>query len=558
MESSRIGVEAGKSVGMKFGIQAGRIAGRASAQQEHARTLAQIQQRNRQMLAGANKMHRTRAMQARDQSQLDQDQLRAQARQEIDRQKGMSKRDTAAKLSAQERSHLAQAQSALGAKDQMYQQRIRQGINWMNHKHNQAARRDQKRIYAEGRRHIQDAMGRGEAVRMKQEQEYERALDQQKSDLVRHGRQKIQEAIGYGKAQHLKLEQEKDRDVKRFRMVAEGHKAEHERAVTREKMGLAKQRSLHDKIKTGEQALHLQHTKGASLKTELDKQRRDAANASRLSGAKERSLGDKIGEQQKRLGELWGEGTDLAKRANAKVAKLTSDIDQNVGTIRSLRDALAKAQADLAAARAAARKSKDASMMKEVDRLADQLKDAKFNIKQKAAQQPQRAAAPAPRAAAPIVVQGGSGGGGASSSAGGSSASSGGSGSGAAGRAPDLRPILEAVKKIAESVQGKKGAAKAGGTGTKGITQARRAYTDKRKMKMAELRSLKSKRIREFNTKTKKMPKAERDKARRAFKAKVEAQFKEAQKQFPTARGMKTVGALRELTRKISAMKTAK
>ena len=107
-------------------------------------------------------------------------------------------------------------------------------------------------------------------------------------------------------------------------------------------------------------------------------------------------------------------------------------------------------------------------------------------------------------------------------------------------------------------MQGKKGAAKAGGTGTKGITQARRAYTDKRKMKMAELRSLKSKRIREFNTKTKRMPKAERDKARRAFKAKVEAQFKEAQKQFPTARGMKTVGALRELTRRISAMKTAK
>jgi len=552
-------VEAGKQVGMEFGIKAGEIVGRAAAQREHAKTLAQLRRTNRQMLAGATRMHNIRAMQARDQAQLDQDQLRDQARREIDRQK----RKGAKALSEQERSHLAQAQAALSAKDRMYQQKIRRGVNWMNRMHLRQARGREKAIYAEGRRHIQDAMGRGEAVRLQQEQQYERKLDEQKSRLIRQGREEIQKAHSLGRAHHMQLQQEKDRDAERFRMIQEGHRAEHAQAKVREQMGLAKQRSLQDKIRAGEQALHLQQTKGASLKTELDKQRRDAANAARLAGAKERSLGDTIGKQQKRLGELWGEGTDLAKRANAKVAKLTSDIDQNIGTIRSLRDALAKAQADLAAARAAARKTKDASMMKEVDRLADQLKDAKFNIKQKAAQQPQpqRAApaAPAPRAAAPIVVQGGSGGGGASSSAGGSSASSGGSGSGAAGRAPDLRPVLEAVKKIAESVQDKKGAAKAGGGGsTKGITQARRAYTDKRKMKMAELRALKSKRIREFNQKTKKMPKAERDKARRAFKAKVEAQFKEAQKQFPTARGLKTVGALRELTRKLAAMKTAK
>ena len=53
------------------------------------------------------------------------------------------------------------------------------------------------------------------------------------------------------------------------------------------------------------------------------------------------------------------------------------------------------------------------------------------------------------------------------------------------------------------------------------------------------------------------MPKAERDKARKEFKKRVEAQFKEAQKRFPTARGIKTVGALRELSRKIAAMKMA-
>jgi hypothetical protein len=299
----------------------------------------------------------------------------------------------------------------------------------------------------------------------------------------------------------------------------------------------------------------LQHTKGASLKTELDKQRRDAANASRLSGAKERSLGDKIGEQQKRLGKLWGEGTDLAKRANARVAKLTSDIDMNVGTIKSLRDALAKAQADLAAARAAARKSKDDSMMKEVDRLADQLRDAKTSITQKAQQQPQQRPRreAAPRAAAPIVVQGGSGGGGASSSAGGSSAASGGGG---AARAPDLSKVVEAVKALG-AAKDAKGAARSKG-GTKGITRARRSYTDKRKTKIAELRALKSKRIREFNTRTKKMPKAERDKARREFKKRVNAQFKEAQQRFPTARGLKTVAGLRELIRKLDAFRPAK
>ena len=105
---------------------------------------------------------------------------------------------------------------------------------------------------------------------------------------------------------------------------------------------------------------------------------------------------------------------------------------------------------------------------------------------------------------------------------------------------------------------GASGAAKAkpGATG-KGITQARKRYTDIRKTKLAEMRALKAKRIREFNAKTKTMPKAQRDKARRAFKAKVEQQFRELQKKFPTARGLKSVTAVRELIRQIEAVRIA-
>ena len=123
------------------------------------------------------------------------------------------------------------------------------------------------------------------------------------------------------------------------------------------------------------------------------------------------------------------------------------------------------------------------------------------------------------------------------------------------GSSPALSKVVEAVKSIA-AAKDAKGAARKGGT--KGITQARRSYTDKRKTKIAELRALKGKRIREFNARTKKMPKAERDKARREFKKRVNAQFKEAQQRFPTARGLKTVAALRELIRKLDAFRPAK
>ena len=122
-----------------------------------------------------------------------------------------------------------------------------------------------------------------------------------------------------------------------------------------------------------------------------------------------------------------------------------------------------------------------------------------------------------------------------------------------------VEALAKAVKGAKKAGGGEGGAKKKkGGESTKGITQARRAYTDKRKTKIAELRALKSKRIREFNQKTKRMEKKERDKARREYKKKVEAQFKEAQQQFPTARGLKSVAAIRELIRKLDAFKPAK
>ena len=160
----------------------------------------------------------------------------------------------------------------------------------------------------------------------------------------------------------------------------------------------------------------------------------------------------------------------------------------------------------------------------------------------------------APRAApaaAPIITVSAPGGGGASSSAGGAAAG----GQAPAAAAPDLSKVVEAVKRIAESVQAAKKKEPAGKAGSKGITQARRRYTDKRKTTLAALRALKSKRIREFNTKTKKLPKAERNKQRREFRQKVNSQYKEVTTKFPTARGMKSVATIRELIKKLEGIK---
>ena len=90
-----------------------------------------------------------------------------------------------------------------------------------------------------------------------------------------------------------------------------------------------------------------------------------------------------------------------------------------------------------------------------------------------------------------------------------------------------------------------------------GITVAKKQYTDKRKVKLGEMRALKSKRIREHNTKTKKMPKAERDAARRDFKKKVNTQYKEVTKRFPPARGLKDVSTVRDLIAKLERVRMA-
>ena len=90
-----------------------------------------------------------------------------------------------------------------------------------------------------------------------------------------------------------------------------------------------------------------------------------------------------------------------------------------------------------------------------------------------------------------------------------------------------------------------------------GITAAKKRYTDKRKVKLGEMRALKSKRIREHNAKTKKLPKAERDKARRDFKKKVNDQLKEVAKRFPTARGLKDLKTVQDLISRIERVRMA-
>lgn len=137
-----------------------------------------------------------------------------------------------------------------------------------------------------------------------------------------------------------------------------------------------------------------------------------------------------------------------------------------------------------------------------------------------------------------VVVTGG---GGAASSSSSSGAGASGAGSGG-GRGPGGAIILAAPKKKRRQ---------------SGITAAKKQYTDKRKVKMAEMRSLKSKRVREHNQKTKKLPAAERTKARKEFKAKVNAQYKEATRRFPPARGLKDLRTVRELIAKLGTVRMA-
>ena len=131
----------------------------------------------------------------------------------------------------------------------------------------------------------------------------------------------------------------------------------------------------------------------------------------------------------------------------------------------------------------------------------------------------------------------GGGGGGAVAAASSSGAGSGGGNQQAAGAL--LAAIQKPKKKKKQS----------------GITAAKKRYTDKRKGKLGELRALKSKRIREHAASTKKMPKAERAKARKAFKDKVNSQYKEVTKRFPTARGLKDLQTVKGLIDKIDRVR---
>ena len=134
----------------------------------------------------------------------------------------------------------------------------------------------------------------------------------------------------------------------------------------------------------------------------------------------------------------------------------------------------------------------------------------------------------------------GGGGGGATASASAAAGGAAGTGSGAQQAAGVLLAALKKKKKTKS-----------------GITAAKARYTDKRKVKLGEMRALKSKRLREHKAKTKSLPKAERDKQRREFKRKVSDQYKEVSKRFPPARGLKDLKTVRDLISRIERVRMA-
>jgi len=147
-------------------------------------------------------------------------------------------------------------------------------------------------------------------------------------------------------------------------------------------------------------------------------------------------------------------------------------------------------------------------------------------------------------AAQPIIIQaapgapGGAGGGGGAGSSG-AAASAAASGAAGAGGAGAKKPVPKARRR------------------TSGITKAKKRYTDQRKLKLANMRALKSRRIREFAAKTKKMSPKQRLEARKAFKKKAEGRFKEFQQRFPVARGLKDLRTIQQLTRKLEGVRMA-
>ena len=128
------------------------------------------------------------------------------------------------------------------------------------------------------------------------------------------------------------------------------------------------------------------------------------------------------------------------------------------------------------------------------------------------------------------------GGGGGAAGAAAAAASSGAAGAAGAARKPEKKK-----KKKASS----------------GITKAKKRYTDQRKIKMAAMRSLKAKRVREFAARTKKMPKKKRDQARREYKAKADARYKEMVTKFPPARGLRDMQSVLGLIAKLDTVRMA-
>jgi len=289
--------------------------------------------------------------------------------------------------------------------------------------------------------------------------------------------------------------------------------------------------------------LGAEKTKAASLQSELQRQKGWAEQEIQTGVGLVASQDLQIEKLRLAGHKLRKQGSDLAAEGNRRLKAAAAELAE---ALRKL------AEAGRAKELSAGEKS---TMQADVRRLTERLSQAKREVSRgPAARAP---AARAPAAQAPIVVQGGAGGGGASAAGGASSAA----GGAPASRQGSAQEVLAAAKQIAAMAKKKPAGApakkKAPGD-TKGITQARRSYTDKRKAKFAELRALKSKRVREFKAKSKKLPKAARDKQRREFKKNADTQLREVSGRFPNARGVKTVGALRELVRKLDALKAAK
>jgi len=409
--------------------------------------------------------------------------------------------------------------------------------------------------------------------KMGQQEMMMRRMDAQGAGLV----QKLGSAEKMvGAMRHAGISLEKEREVLRRQLAREQGTSQ---KMLRETQAMRRAgRSLEDQRATLQQQLGREQGITQSMQREIEGMQRAGRSLEDQKATLQQQLGREQDTSQKMLREtqaLRREGqqlqadfdkakmghkmdlqlrdidyADLKRTANQRIQGLEKRLNDGSADREAAQKEIDELKKALDAARRKPEAKQDRDGLKE---LRDDLAGLRKSIKD----MPRQTAAPA--AAPPIVVQGGAGGGGASSSAGGSSASSGGSGGGAAparAAAPDMSKIVEAVKEIAGAAAKKKGAGGAGGA--KGITRARRTYTDKRKAKIAELRALKSKRIREFAAKTKKLPKEERNKQRRAFKKRVEAQFKEMQTRFPTARGLKSVSVIRELIRKIDSIRSAK